>query len=81
MEEVAPVLEILRPQAGVDPEAELLLDGLHALCVADPRLRGSRHGTGDRVAGHHPRQEEADGERHPRGEEIDTQPAKEGVHR
>src|SRR5439155_18139336 len=74
--------EVLRPQAGVDAEAELQLDGRDALWVAGPGLRGPRDGAGDRIAGHHPWEEEADGECYPGGEEIHAQPAKEeGAHR
>jgi hypothetical protein len=81
LEEVTQVLEVLVPQARVDVEAELLLDGRDALGIAISGLRGPGDGARDRVPGYHPRKQETDGDRHPGSEEIDPQPAQEGAHR
>ena len=45
-----------------------------------PDWVGSRDRLLDGVPGHHPREEEADGERHPRGDEIEAETTEQQAH-
>ena len=60
----------------MDVESQLRLDRLDAIGVADTGQLSPRDGAGDRVAGDHSREQEADGDRNPGGEQVNAQSAK-----
>jgi hypothetical protein len=77
VDQVTPVVEVLDPDALVDPDTELRLDGLDDLRVDEGEVtnRGC-----DGIAGDEPGQEEVDRERDPRRQDVETQPTGEDAH-
>ena len=81
MHEIAQILHVLHPQAGVDIEAQLRLDRLDAIGVADAGQLSPCDCAGNGIAGDDTGKQEADSDRDPRCDEVDTQAAKQGSHR
>ena len=79
LEQLRDIGEVLVDQALVQPDAHGELDRAHLL---GSDLAGERTDLGlDRIARHHPRQDEVDGHRHPQRERVETDLPRQESHR